>query len=429
MSIIEDDLRAALYAVGEEIPAESVPPLRLPTDDVEWNGLGRLAGRAGRHVQWLAPTVAAAAMLAIAVGAVAISGLPHHRGPATGSSRPCVSRSPAISCVPRYYIAVTGTRRPYADYPHVAGIYQTSTGAPVATIRAPGVGRTVIQVSAAADDRTFVIATQASSAIPSATRFYLIRFSASSDSTAISPIAMLLVPAGAFFSGLALSPDSSKLAVSFTPNQNAPRLTEEIRVLNLRTGALRTWTSANGYVHGYGGTADPLVLSWGADNTTLAFNWYVAQNPRKPRLYPTQGLRLLDTAAPGANLVTDSHLSVPVSSLTGATGGSKLMSTTLVLTPDGKTVVSGVMSSHGTQGGFAEFSAVTGHLKRTLDWGPMGNIIDQNTEVLWTSSTGSTLVVYEPPGHATRIAIVHDGRLTLLPRLPRFGKIFPGAAW
>lgn len=60
---------------------------------------------------------------------------------------------------------------------------------------------------------------------------------------------------------------------------------------------------------------------------------------------------------------------------------------------------------------------------------PMGNVIDENTEVLWASSTGSTLVVYEPPGHATRIAIVRDGQLTLLPRLPRFGKVFPGAAW
>lgn len=169
-------------------------------------------------------------------------------------------------------------------------------------------------------------------------------------------------------------------------------------------------------------------MTWGADETTLAFNWYIAQNPGNPRLDPTQGLRLLDTAAPGSRLVADSRLAVPVSSLTGSTPGVKgiVVNNNLMLTPDCTTVAGAIRSPHFNRQihfGFAEYSAATGHLTRKLDWGPAGNVQDGNTYVLWTNGTGSTLVVYEPPGHATRIAILRDGQLTLLPRLPRFAKV------
>jgi hypothetical protein len=420
MTTAQERVRRAIDATAAQITQDSIPPLRLPTHEVEWNGSGRLAGR----VRWLAPAAAAAAVLVIAVGAVTIGGRPHHRGPATGASRSCAARGHAISDVPPYYIAVTGTKRPYAGNRDVAAIYQTRTGTLVVTVRTPGTGQTVIQVSAAADDRTFAIATRAFPANLPATRFYLIRFSAASHTTTVTPIAMPQIPAGAAFGGLALSPDGSKLAVAFDPNA---KLTAEIRVLNLRTGAVRTWTSAHGNVEGYYDTTDPLSLSWGADNATLGFNWHVVDN--NPRPEPTDGLRLLDTAAPGSRLVADSRLAVPVSAITAGTGGSTLYSHALALTPDCRAVVGGVTSATQTYGGFAKFSAATGHLQRTVDWGPMGNVIDLNNYVLWTNSTGSTLVVYEPPGHATRIGIVHDGRLTLLPRLPPFGKIFPGAAW
>jgi hypothetical protein len=419
MSMIENDLRAALRALGDEVPADGVPPLRLPGDEAPWNGSGPLSGAAFSRARWLAPAAAAAAVLAIAVGAIAIGGQPrHHPRPVTGASRPCAVSARA-NRVPRYYIAPTGTKRPYAGNPYVAGIYRTSTGARVATFAYPGLNQTVAKVSVAADDRTFAIATQDASANLPATSFSLIHFSASvgSASAGVSQALRLSVPAGATFDGFALSPDGSKLAVAFEPNQNAPGLTEELRVLDIRAGTVRTWTSAQGAIAG--DTADPWSLSWGANSTTLAFNWYGTGS----------GLRLLDVAAPGSNVVADSKLSVPIFSSNGnhaTTAGN--LSDIVMLTPDCKTVVGAVTSPHGDNGGFAEFSAATGHLRRVLDWGPMGTFLGGGPmDVLWTSADGSTLVVYAPPGHSNRIGILHGGKLTLLPQSARIQ--FPGAAW
>src|SRR5262245_8335848 len=97
MSMIEDDLRAALRALSDEIPADGVPALRLPDDDARWSGSGPLSGGAARRGRWLAPAAAAAVVLAIAVGTVVIGGHSRHRGPVAGASRSCAARAHAIS--------------------------------------------------------------------------------------------------------------------------------------------------------------------------------------------------------------------------------------------------------------------------------------------------------------------------------------------
>jgi hypothetical protein len=225
------------------------------------------------------------------------------------------------------------------------------------------------------------------------------------------------VPAGATFDSFALSPDASKLAVAFEPNQNAPKLTAELRILNVRAGTLRAWTSAQGVIEG--DTADPQSMSWASDNATLAF------------LMPASGLRLLNVTAPGGSLVADSMLSVPVYSRdqNQATSAGYL-SDALILTPDGKTVVGAraLSAFGGNNAGFAQLSAATERLERRLGWRHWGgHSTGGPMDVLWASADGSTLVVYAPPGHANRIGILHGDKLTMLPQSAKIN--FPSAAW
>jgi hypothetical protein len=160
-------------------------------------------------------------------------------------------------------------------------------------------------------------------------------------------------------------------------------------------------------------------MSWAADNATLAFNWYGAGS----------GLRLLNTTAPGSNVVADSRLSVPIFTRdqNHATSAGYL-SDILMLTPDGKTVVGAISAFHGNDAGFAEFSAATGRLERRLDWRRWGgHSTGGPMDVLWASDDGGTLVVYAPPGHANQIGILRGDKLTMLPQSAKIN--FPGAAW
>jgi hypothetical protein len=426
MTTTKARIMRAIDATAAQITQDSIPPLRLPTDDAGWNGSGRLAGRAGSRLRWLAPAAAAAAVLTIAVGVSVIGGRPHHSGPATGTSRLCAACLREARRVPPNYMALTRTNRPHPDYHrYIGGIYQTRTGAQIITF-ATGARQTIVDVSAAANDRVFAIAVQAEypAGLP-ATHFYLIHVDVSGTSLYSSGQVMEL-PAGAGFSAFALSPDGSELAVAFEPYQNAPKLTAEIRVLNIRTHKLHTWTSSQGAVEGF--STDPQSMSWAADNATLAFNWYGFRKGIDS-LLPTSGLRLLDVAALGNSVVAGSRLSVPIfiRDQRRATSAGYL-SDILMLTPDGKTVVGAISAFRGNNGGFAEFSAATGRLERRLGWGPMsGPRTGGPMDVLWASSDGSNLVVYAPPGHWNRIGILHGDKLTLLPQPSMTG--FPGATW
>ncbi len=402
--------------------------LRLPASP---EGGGRDQSSRGRRGGLLAPVAAAASVLTIVAGLAIVAG---QRQGSQVSRQPaaCPPRTGSVAShggsVPRYYIAPAGTKKPYPGHTFIAGVFATSTGAMVAGVRAPG-GRTVADVSAAADDRTFAIATQEPHyTIPPATSFYLAHFHRPRGELSLTRLAGLRVPEGATFDAFALSPDGSKLAVAYEPNGNPASLTTELRILDVRTGKVRTWTSSQGAVEG--DTANPWSLSWAADSNVLAFNWYgFSRAHQGPDLLPASGLRLLDITRPGTDLVAQSCQSVRIYTRDAnhATSGGYL-SDILMLTPDGETVVGAVHAFSGPDFGFAEFSAATGRLTRRLDWGPSGEPATGGpTDVLWSSPDGRALVVYAPPGHSGRIGILRAGRLRLLPQSARIE--FPGAAW
>ena len=424
MSRIEALLRDALREVANEIGGHDVPPLRLPARAPSLDGLASradvrvLARRSHRARRgWLAPLAAATCLMAVALGISLVAGLP--RG-APGGSRTCAPWCAVpIGSVPPYYIAVTGPAQPSPYQPNVAGIYATYTGRRLATVAAPG-GQSVVNVSAAADDRTFAIAAEAG--MPGSqfgASFYLVhltqRARAPSAHTAASLVLVrgLLVPAGAFMDAFALSPRGDKLAVATEPDKTAPGISEQIQVLDLRTGAVRTWASPQGKVEG--DTADPWSLSWASDDRTLAFNWYGA---RGAGIGPDSGLRLLDTAGPAGDIVRASRLSVRYFYRKGnrATAAGYLSDIAL-LTPDGRTAVAATTAFRGLDGGFAEFSAASGRLRQILGWKPMVGLRRGGpTDVLWVSPDGRALVVYAPPGHWNQFGILHGNRLRIIPR-------------
>ena len=422
MSKIENHLRDALREVADDIPATAVPPLQLP------GGLPRHgdAGRAPGHrrilsARWLAPVGAAAAVLAIAAGVTAVAGLTR------GDSGTQPAASAAVRAVPPYYLALTGTRSPGQDHRHL-GIFATATGALIASAAVPRPYSTFAGVSAAVQDRTFAVAAEAFAGRRlSAVKFFLVRFNPVSRAIRLVALAMPPMPAAAVLDGMALSSHASKLAAAFELSGAATRLTEEVRVLDLSTGATRTWTSSQGTVAS--GRYDLRSLSWADNGVILALNWSGCRRSDRAAAVPAiSGVRLLNTRKPGSDLVAASRLAVRLDKVGGHPGLPRLVSGSGLLTPDGTKVVAAAPNPPGTAGGFAEFSVATGRLLGRLGGSSLPpEALGVPTGVLWASTSGRTLLVSSPPGHPGQIAIIRGTRVTLLPSSSQAA--FPDAAW
>lgn len=132
---------------------------------------------------------------------------------------------------------------PYAPLTE-AVVRVTATGTAVATIAAPHPYGTFIGVTAAADNRTFVLAAQKLARLPlttsPATRFFLLRIDPASRAPGgraqLTPLPVAEQVPGRAVSGLALAPDATRLAVT-AGRLMAPAL----HVFTLATGAGRVW--------------------------------------------------------------------------------------------------------------------------------------------------------------------------------------------
>jgi len=126
---LEDKLRAAIHATAEEIPADP-PPLRLGSPGLSprrrpWFqpslGAGRIRlgrirpGWGGRNT-WLAPLAAAAVVVAVVLGSLAVTGGGARR------ATPAASAAPAVRLLRRDH---RGRRRP-----HVRAVRAVRAGQP-----------------------------------------------------------------------------------------------------------------------------------------------------------------------------------------------------------------------------------------------------------------------------------------------------------
>jgi len=315
MNTLEDRVRAATRAAADTVAPDSVPPLWLPPADPA--GGSRRRSRPGSP--WagrLAPLAAALAVVAVAVAMVLVGRTAGGPAPGPGSgitpvgpmtAGPPVSSYVASGQVPRYYVSIESRGNPNSN-PSYAEVRATVTGAALATIQASAAHGTVVAVTAAADDRTFVLDEQPFVATDIVANqgfeprtFYLVRLGASGLPGTPTRLPMT-VPGGEMMTGFALSPDGSKLAIAVEPDNvnNDPNL-QQVRVYTLATGAVQTW-SADGTIGS--GPDDARSLSWADDEQTLAFYWIAAS----PGVHTS--VRLLDVDTGGGDLLADSRQAV-----------------------------------------------------------------------------------------------------------------------
>ena len=309
MNALEERLRTELRAESRLITGETIRALSLPGHDGHraagngrrMPGLVRRAAVPRRWPGWLAPLAAAAAVVGVVIASLAISSLilrPARSGPANSSA--------AFAKVPRYFIAI----------PEVSGravIGATATGAVLGTVTPPKPHTFFAWVTAAGDGRTFILGASPKLRLgdilnqPRPVSLYRLALDRSGHPGRLVP---LPIPTETGISGLAVSPDGSKLAVSFVPPHG--QTGSRIQLFSLATGTRREWTwPGRGTL---GSIAMPVAsggLQWEADNRTLMFQ----VTTRTKAGWPAQ-LYLLDTATRGGSLLASStRIPVPSADL------------------------------------------------------------------------------------------------------------------
>jgi len=336
----------------------------------------------------------------------------------------------------------------------LAVIRDTATGAKVATIRPQRPFDAFVTATAAADDRTFVLAardiTKSDLSSCGRTRLYLAGFNPASRQVSLSPLAIPEVPATSRLDAIALSPDGARLAVAVAPGQScgssgavpysSPGAAkshqggpEEVSVYSLTSGTVKTWQGSPAWLDG--GQAGQNAMSW-ATNGTLAFNYPGSRDYQA-------GVYLLNTDDPGGSLLAvgqfaasaDAPLQIGRShGTTAVLPGHWTWTGNGVLTPNGQTVVAPLQRPAQQAGvaspAFGEFSALTGQPVRML-WPERSSqplSLGLYYSVVWTNSTGSVLVVAAPAargkaGARSVYGVLRGNRFTPIPGAPSPGTL------
>jgi hypothetical protein len=265
--------------------------------------------------------------------------------------------------------------------PPDAVVHLTENGATLATIRPSLPGGTVVTVTAAGDDRTFVLAEQGRDR--KAVTFYQVRLG-SSGRPGVPTRLPMSVAAGQLVTGLALSPDGTRLAIAVEPGGDV----QQIRLYAVSGGPARIWSATGGSI---GGFSRARSLSWPPSQRTLAFNWLV---------HTTRSVRLLDLGTAGGNLLAASRPAVTVGDT--APKGKPLYGcqADMILTPDGSAIVcpsSGIRNTakDGTitySAGYPEFSALTGRVIRIVGNWPTKFDDPAALYLFWSGASGQVLI-------------------------------------
>jgi hypothetical protein len=346
MTDLEDRLRRDLTTFAGRVTADNIRGPRPPSRP-------RPAPRARR---WLAPAGAAIAVIGVITAAALIAGADHrvHIG-ATGPVASATSPEPGM---PRFFVVVYNTFVG-EKIPTIAAVHDSATGKTLAKVQVPtlysGGGADGPGISAAADDRTFVITQQGGSgAGGSLAKFYLLRVAANGRSATVKQLPISW-PRSLSSDVAQISPDGTRLAIAVQDCYQKGCYYSGVRVITIATGAVRTWTTA--------ANGAPFQVSW-AGNSRVAFEWQ--SDSKTPPAPLRTAYRLLDVSGKGGNLLSGPIIATPEPVATGAmpaalvtADGSRVITTEVTSTPDG----------HGTDTVVArvvELAARTGKLLRVL---------------------------------------------------------------
>jgi hypothetical protein len=415
----EHELRAALPLLERHAPSADAV-LRAVREDGARRapGLVRRGLVPRRWPGWLAPVAAAAAVAGVILASLAVSGLilrPAGTGPANSSG--------VFAKVPRYFVALPGLSG------H-AVVGATATGAVRGTVAPPKPHTFFAWVAAAGDGRTFVLGTSRTprgsfdATKPRPVTLYGLVLDRSGHPGRLAP---LPIRTATGITGLAVSPDGSKLAVSFLPvhGQTGAR----IQVFSLPTGAGREWVwPGRGTLGQVAMSQASGGLQWEADNRTLMFQ----VTTRTKAGWPAQ-LYLLNTAAPGGSLLASStRIPVPGTFLGLQHSRKRYIVGMPLITGDGTKLVAPFYHQLPPPRVFGfsitEFSVRTGQPIRVL-YQRRSLTEAAATAVYWVNTDGTAMIAvrgpvfgiqtpttFTPlPPSTQRLFVRHDGSLTRLP--------------
>jgi hypothetical protein len=415
MPDIENLLREELKREAQKIQPELLRPLQVPIRRPSWRPR-------------LLPFTAAAAVIAVITAGVLVAGLTAAHQP--GARKPAVSGS-APAGLPRFYVTTSSG----PDGRGIQAVVRASaSGRVTGTVPVPSAipvewadsGGTF--VTAAADDRSFIIGVQGGQEPTNpGLDLRLFRFAISAvgkpghlTELAADPVRDQTTE------GIALSPDGKLLAVSLMDDDSPADPVAAIQVIDLATGAIRTWTAPAHSVY------IPGPPSWADGSRVIAFTWL--RSTQSGLMAAPRGIRLLDTAAPGDNLVAGT-LIVP----RGVVAAGSLVSAQI--TPDGRDVIvvtwrdlTPQASTHTVVVQFAELQASTGRLVRLLRTETarydQGNVVtvEDSLGVLSLGSQGRYALVQGSQFGWLDVGGPEPGRFTPLPAVPA-GQYVDFAAW
>lgn len=312
MPSIDNLLRDELKRVTDTVQPGQLRPLWIPAPGHRWR-------------QRLLPLAAAAAVIAVAVSAVLVAG---------PKLTPAPAAAPVTAAVPRHYLTFTFVPdKQFHDLPVTeAVIRDTASGKITGTVKITTKSfPTSVAADAAPDGRSFILAI-AENAPKDEYRFFRLPVSASGKPGHLTELPAYPVPVNAYLAGIALSPDGTRLAVSFsyglgaTNSGPAKYMVGAVEVINLVTGAVRTWTAGMQQGHWY----QPGQPSWADGDRMIAFTWQQAKSMSNNAM-TMEGVRLLDTKAPGDNLA-DARMIMPKKAVSGTINS-------VLITPDGRDVL------------------------------------------------------------------------------------------
>ena len=286
---------------------------------------GPVRRRMGRLRAWLVPVGAAASVTAIILTAVTLAGHPGTvPAPGTGPAQAPASAGPGITSLagvpsdpgtrtppPPFYVTIVtmGISRDGGELMTVQ-VRRTSDGQVTGTMPALPAGWILGRsISVTADDRTFTVAAETPTVCPSSTatrtRFYQFSVTSTGHVTGLRAVGKPVT--GEPVSEFAASPDGTEVAYA---EQGCPAAVSAasyagvIHVMNVTSGAVRSWHNTVSAATPARVTTQIGALSWTADGRTLVAD-YLWKLPEGSLDLAVLGL---DATSSGGSLQAHSHL-------------------------------------------------------------------------------------------------------------------------